>query len=364
MVSNTELTPSSQEASPTTLKDTHASGAPAEHGVPPTQQVAEPVATPIAPHQDVSAKAALGDTATQTTEKLTGKKVGGLNIDDVAPAILKEDAITKKPTVDGHEAVVTKQGVGKCSPSPCPVIHVMYAQELAEFPALKEWNDRIQALRNTDPTRAADEAERLIRMLEVARSNAAPRAAIELPEGDDRSFELHIGKKRAEQIRLGEKNFIVDRALTFDIDEVLPVGAPDIKPQRAVDRARSAYNRQLLDPNTNQRTKGLGVDVRELRRNRSEYDPVSVRDDPNALLNRRFSEVYELKRIFDQAVASVKEPQKLTPTELKASINKETRRIITESDDPDAVNVRKALAKLGFEHQPGRGFTMMREPSL
>ena len=57
------------------------------------------------------------------------------------------------------------------------------------------------------------------------------------------------------------KNFIASRALTFDIDEVLPVGDARIKPQRAIDRALSAYNRQLLDPNTNQRTKRLGVDL-------------------------------------------------------------------------------------------------------
>ena len=76
----------------------------------------------------------------------------------------------------------------------------------------------------------------------------------------------------------------------------------------------------------------------------------------------RFSEVHELKRIFDRAVASVKEPQKLTPTELKARINRETRRIITEDPGPDAAAVRAALAELGFERQAGRGFTMTKKP--
>jgi Domain of unknown function (DUF4157) len=171
-------------------------------------------------------------------------------------------------------------------------------------------------------------------------------------------FTLGVGKDRLERIQSGEKNFVVDRRLTFDIDEVLPVGARDIKPQRAVGRATSASNRQLLDPNTNQRTKGLGIDPRELPRNRPALKPLSVSTDPNILLTRRFSEVHELQRIFDRAVASVKEPQKLTPTRLKARINAETRRIITEDTGPDAAAVRKALGDLGFERRPGIGWVM------
>lgn len=180
--------------------------------------------------------------------------------------------------------------------------------------------------------------------------------------GSEPLFELNIGEKRAEQIRSGERNFSIDRALTFDIDEVLPVGAANIKPQRAVARALDPYNRQLLDPDTNQATKGLGIDVRELRENRGEQQPVSVVGNPSALITKRFSEIHELKRIFDRAVASVKEPQKLRPTKLKDRINRETRRIITKDMGTDAVAVRKALASLGFEHQPRRGFTMMKEP--
>ena len=297
--------------------------------------------------------------AEKVAEEIKVSKVS--KVEDVAPAILKEDAIAKKPTDDGHEAVVTKQGVAKCSPSPCPVIHVEYAKELAEFPKLKERNDKIQALRKTNPDKAAIEAADLIRTLEAARANAA-KSGGDQSVGSEMSFELHIGEKRAEQIRSGEKNFAIDRVLTFDIDEVLPVGAADIKPQRAVARALDPYNRQLLDPNSNQRTKGLGIDPRELRENRGEHKPVSVVGNSGALITRRFSEVHELKRIFDRAVASVKERQKLTPTELKARINKETRRIITEDQGPDAVAIREALAALGFEHQPGRGFTMMKEP--
>ena len=175
-------------------------------------------------------------------------------------------------------------------------------------------------------------------------------------------FSLGVGKERLQQIQAGEKNFAIDRAMTFDIDEVLPVGEANIKPQRAVGRARSSYNRQLLDPNTNQRTKGLGIDMRELRANRGELKPVSVTKDPNVLVTRRFSEIEEMDRIFDRAVASVKDANKLTPTGLKAAINREIRRIITEAAGPDAVAVRKALKDIGFERVPKRGFALQKSP--
>ena len=182
------------------------------------------------------------------------------------------------------------------------------------------------------------------------------------PADSDHKLALGVGKERQQHIEEGKKNFVLDRAMTFDIDEVLPVGQKDIKPQRAVDRALSAENRQLLDPNTNQRTKGLGIDKRELPSNRTPREPVSVSKDPHALLTHRFSEIHEMKSIFDQAVASIKEPNKMKPTELKAAINRETRRIIAEGKGPDAVAVRKALDDIGFERKPGIGFALNKNP--
>jgi hypothetical protein len=169
---------------------------------------------------------------------------------------------------------------------------------------------------------------------------------------------LDVSTKRLKEIQSGKKSFAIDRALTFDIDEVLPVGQEGIKPQRAVARAKSAYNRQLLDPNTNRQTKGLGIDPRELPQNRGELEPISLAKDPHALITRRFSEVIELKNVFEDAVASVKEPQKLSPTQLKAAINAATRRIITEGKSSDAVAVRKALEEIGFEWMPKQGWTL------
>ena len=69
-----------------------------------------------------------------------------------------------------------------------------------------------------------------------------------------------------------------------------------------------------------------------------------------------------MKSIFDQAVASIKEPNKLKPTKLKAAINDEVRKIIKDGNGPDAVAVRKALAEIGFEHKPNVGFAMNKNP--
>lgn len=335
------------------------------HGHAGTEQAkakAKATAAPVHEAAGAGATATSEPTTKPAAEKFLEKQKTATGEREAVPAITKEEAKAKEPLPDGHEAVVTEHGIGKCSPSPCPVIHVEFAKELNEFPKLSQWNEEIQALRKTDPAKASKESASLIRTLEAARSNAAKGLAPSQPEGEP-VFALHVGEKRAEQIRTGQKDFVANRALTFDIDEVLPVGAEGIKPQRAVARATDPYNRQLLDPHTNQRTKSLGIDMRELKGVRGQRDPVSISSDPHALLTRRFSEVHELKRIFDRAVGSVKEPGKLRPTELKARINAETRRIISEDNGPDARAVRKALSELGFEYQPGRGFTMTTAPS-
>lgn len=283
---------------------------------------------------------------------------------ETASGVLKEEALAKKPLEDGHEAVVTKEGVGRCSPSPCPVIHVEFATELAAHPELKAWNDKIQAMRTATPAAAADEAAALIRTLEAARRNAT-KGALMPKDGVDAAFDdlkLDIGAKRAADLQSGKRDLAVDKPLTFDVDEVLPVGAPGIKPQRAVRRALDPANRQLLDPHTNRSSKGLGIDPRQLPSNRAARPSVSVVTNPEALLTNRFSEIDEMKRIFERALASVKNRNQLRPTEIKAEVNRETRRLITEDPGPDAVAVRAALASLGFERLPGQGWTLMSAP--
>ncbi|UFZ05156.1 DUF4157 domain-containing protein [Bradyrhizobium ontarionense] len=93
-------------------------------------------------------------------------------LDETAAAIEPNRATARKPADNGHDAVVTPEGVGRCSPTPCPVIQVEYKNELADNPDLKQWNDEVQGLRQTNPQRAADEAASLIRACEAARNNA------------------------------------------------------------------------------------------------------------------------------------------------------------------------------------------------
>ena len=110
----------------------------------------------------------------------------------------------------------------------------------------------------------------------------------------DNPFTLDISAWRAQQIQSGERDFALDRPAGFDVDEPLPVGAPDVSRARAVDRAMDPHNRQLLDPATNQRTKYLGTSSETIARHRTHLAPVSAADEPAALFTRRFDEVTEL----------------------------------------------------------------------
>lgn len=289
--------------------------------------------------------------------------------------------------------MVTPQGVGVCSPAPCPVIHVEYKAELANNPELADWNNRIQAMRTTDPIKAADEAAALIRTCEAARSNAArarmaadapggfpvagppkERLGKPLPEGyvdaaikrvDETQPTLHVGEKRAAQIQSGEKDFAIDQPMTRgDIDEPLAVGAPGIKPQRAVDRAMDPHNRQFLDPATNRRTKYTGTDPRDVARGREKLKPVSLKDDPNALFTRRFDETHEMSEIFQQAVDRVQNKGKLTPTQLKNRINREVSDIIKNGTSDAANSVREILIKNGFEFRENIGWIATKPRSM
>lgn len=116
-------------------------------------------------------------------------------VDVPKPAIVKGEAIVTKPTANGHEIVVTPSGVGVCSPTPCPVIHVEYKNELDAVPELKQWNERIQAMPKTQPKEAeaaAAEADALVRTLEAHRRNVRRRPASSPDEVDAAFDELQI----------------------------------------------------------------------------------------------------------------------------------------------------------------------------
>ena len=62
-----------------------------------------------------------------------------------------------------------------------------------------------------------------------------------------------------------------------------------------VERALSLDNREFKDAPTNQKTKGVRTDARDAQR--APRKSVSLKDDHTALLNRRFSEIAEIKKI-------------------------------------------------------------------
>lgn len=169
-------------------------------------------------------------------------------------------------------------------------------------------------------------------------------------------FDLNIGEKRAQQIQSGEKDFVLDKPITFDVDEPLAVGDPNIKRQRAVHRATDPHNRQLLDPATNRTSKHLRENPADVARHKQQLPAVSLRDNPSALFTRRFDEVTELNQVFRDAVARVRDPGKLTPTAYKNAINKNFRDMIKNGSTPAAATVRDTLRAAGFEYVEQRGF--------
>jgi RHS repeat-associated protein len=145
--------------------------------------------------------------------------------------------------------------------------------------------------------------------------------------------------------------------LTMDIDEPNPVGHREITRAEARARALDVNNRQFLDSFTNRFTKALGVDMRAV----PIRPPVSVAKDPSALITRRFGEITEMRAIFREAVKSIKDPNKYTPTQLKNKINGKIWEIIKTGKSPEAQRVRNALEKLGFRNVKGTGYVFRPE---
>jgi RHS repeat-associated protein len=144
-------------------------------------------------------------------------------------------------------------------------------------------------------------------------------------------------------------------AITMDIDEPNAVGDRGISAADARARATDVNNRQFLDPRTNRATKHLGASTDPQAPARP---PVSVADDPDALLNRRFSEITEMRDVFNEASSKIRNPASLKPTDLKNRINSYIWDVIKNSNSSSAVKVRAALAKLGFENVKGQGYVL------
>lgn len=156
----------------------------------------------------------------KVTDELQAKQKTGPEQEVAPPAINKDEAKAKAAVGDGHEAVVTEQGIGRCSPTPCPVLHVEYAKELEGNPKLQAIYESVQAQRKTNPEAAADKAAALIRTLEAVRGNAMPAA----PEGaaanagpDRSSMTKEQWKKQEGQRRWG--NAVDEWAANLDLDQ-------------------------------------------------------------------------------------------------------------------------------------------------
>ncbi|GAB2682001.1 SpvB/TcaC N-terminal domain-containing protein [Nocardia goodfellowii] len=145
---------------------------------------------------------------------------------------------------------------------------------------------------------------------------------------------------------------------TMDIDEAKAVGEKGISQEEAYRRATSVEDRQFLESITNRRTKHVRTDMRPMQ----SRPPVSVTSNPNVLLDRNFGEISEMREIFDEALAKVTDPNKLTPTKLKAAINANMRDIIKNGTSDAAVKVRKAIGDLGFQNIEGKGWTLPAAP--
>ena len=137
-------------------------------------------------------------TAKPPAEKFLEKQKAATGEHEGPPAVIKEEAKAKKATADGHEAVVTEHGIGKCSPSPCPVIHLEYAQELKQNPELQQWEKTIRKLRKSDPARAAAESAKLIGALEEARAGGGKTPAASSAQHKETALDARIALAEAE----------------------------------------------------------------------------------------------------------------------------------------------------------------------
>src|SRR5581483_7546295 len=104
-----------------------------------------------------------------------------------------------------------------------------------------------------------------------------------------------VDRQNWRKAREAGKKATMSEGMGFDVDEPNAVGQKGIKKGKAYRRATSAQNRQLLDPVTNRISKRTGTEVPIGKaKGAPPRAPVSVVDNPSALMTHRFSEVNEL----------------------------------------------------------------------
>lgn len=277
------------------------------------------------------------------------------------PAAKSEQVLAEESVDGGHHVQVTEQGIELCSTKPCPLLYVEYKELLDQYPGLKQRLDAIQTMRQTNPKGAARRAAAMQKELERLREASAKVGTAAELETEDLKFELDVSERKKKQIRTGEKQFELRQPLGFDIDEPLPVGAPNLSREQQIERALDAHNRQLLDPMTNRRTKHLRQGSGDAERALKKLDQASVAENPDALFTHRFDEVKELNQVFSEAVARIKNPKSLSPTALKEAINGNIRDIIQGGKSPAGAAVCDALKSAGFEFVPGHGLVAVKQ---
>lgn len=182
--------------------------------------------------------------------------------------------------------------------------------------------------------------------------------AIPAINASEHPFVLGTGRRLTQRLESGT-DIPMDHAVRFHIDEPLPVGDPFATVAQQYQRALDPQNRQLLDAITNTRTKGLGIDPRDLARAATPLPRTSLTTNPAALFTHRFGEVDELVQLFDDAVRRVPNPYTLRPTTLKNTINGNMREIVKNGSTPAGRAVQRALRDAGFEYVPDFGYTGM-----
>jgi hypothetical protein len=147
-----------------------------------------------------------------------------------------------------------------------------------------------------------------------------------------------------------------------NIDEILPVGDKLVSIAERQRRALDLNNREFKDPLTNQRTKHVKIDKRDLARLGKIRKPISLKmqeivkgevkpktgNEYLALWVRRFSEIIEVKAVGERIVQDLKTKTNLRPGELKAELNRRMWDEFRNPTTPEGKIVAEAIQRSGF----------------
>ncbi|HEY4985146.1 MAG TPA: hypothetical protein VII39_00870, partial [Bradyrhizobium sp.] len=169
---------------------------------------------PVAPHESNEPQSPAGGKPGQQQARKGGAEAPGIEPENVRTErpIPKEKAEATEPVVDPqsqekHEIVGTKEGLGRCSASPCPAISIVYAKELAANPEFAARYKKIRQLGETDVAKATKEAATLASDIEAYKhasaavsSKLAPQIAevqAELKQAREATVDYQAARKEA-----------------------------------------------------------------------------------------------------------------------------------------------------------------------